>query len=146
MVICSGSNIWDNRMSFCSVLSESTVIKFWCQHGNFDILKLMSGYGNVKSVVLKSCSGEQQLCRRSISSASKWTHYLFVFLLFVLTEMYSLSKMKKYLRLGEDEQLGSFKINTTTWVLHSQCKNACVLSHIDHDMFCFLMERMTGAG
>ena len=26
--LCSGSNIWDNRMSFCSVLLESTVIKF----------------------------------------------------------------------------------------------------------------------
>ena len=29
MAICSGSNIWDNRMSFCSVVLESTVIKFW---------------------------------------------------------------------------------------------------------------------
>ena len=28
MAICSGSNIWDNRMNFCSVLSESTVINF----------------------------------------------------------------------------------------------------------------------
>ena len=28
-----------------------------------------------------------------------------------------------------------------------KCKNAWVLSHIDHDMFCFfLMVRMTGAG
>ncbi len=26
---CSGSNIWDNRMIFCSVPLESTVIKFW---------------------------------------------------------------------------------------------------------------------
>ena len=26
--LCSGSNIWDDRMSFCTVLLESTVIKF----------------------------------------------------------------------------------------------------------------------
>jgi hypothetical protein len=131
MVICSGSNIWDNRMSFCSVLSESTVIKFWRQHGNWS-------FSRKSKFELEECLLLQDehivvLC--------------FYFSCWLLKCILFLSKMKKYFRLREGEQLGSFRINTTTWVLHSQCKNACVLSHIDHDMFCFfLMAGMTGAG
>ena len=48
-------------------------------------------------------------------------------------------KMKKYFRLREDEQLGSFKINTTSWVLDltkmSDVFNGCVL--LISTMICF---------
>ncbi len=132
MAICSGSNIWDNRMSFLfGSFLESTVIKFWCQHGNWS-------FSRKSKFKLEECLLLQD-------------EHIVVFLCFYFSCwpmkcILSCVEMKKYLRLGEDEQLGSFKINTTTWVSHSQCKNACVLSHIDHDMFCFLMARMTGAG
>ena len=54
------------------------------------------------------------LKERSVSYSKMNTLLFCVFTFRVDCEMYSLSKMKKYLRLGEDEQLGSFKVNTKT--------------------------------
>ncbi len=56
------------------------------------------------------------ICRRNVSSAPRWTHCHFVFLLFVLTMKCILCRYgnypyEKYLRLEEDEQLWFFKIN-----------------------------------
>ena len=101
----------------------------------------------------KGLSCEKQLCwRGAFSSASRWTHYRFVFLLFVLTMKCIFRRKWKVLLLGKDGTIcSSFKINTTSWVLHltkmSDVFFWLCTSHIDHDMFCFfLMERMTGAG
>ena len=64
-------------MSFCSVLLESTVIKFWSVN---EEIKVFPGKVNLKE--------------RSVSYSKMNTLLFSVFLLFVLTEMYSLSKMK----------------------------------------------------
>ena len=78
MAICSGSNIWDNRMSFCSVLLESTVIKFWLVNKEFKVFSRKSKFVGMECLLLQD------------------EHIIvFVFLLFVLTmKCILLSKMK----------------------------------------------------
>ena len=65
-------------------------------------------------------------------------------------EMYSLSIWKfpyeKYLCLEEDEQLGFIQDKHYDLSVAFEMKECLCTFHIDHDMFCFLMARMTGAG
>ncbi len=115
MAFSSGSNIRDNRMNclFGSFFLESTVI-------NFDVNKEIKVFPR-KVIML--------VCRRNVSSAQRWTHYRFVFLLlellFVLTMKcilcrYGTYPYEKYLRLEEDEQLWFFKINACE--LYQKCQ------------------------
>ena len=75
--LCSSSNIWDNRMSFCSVLLESTVIKFLLVNNE-----------------IKVFPGEVKLRERSFSYSKMNTLLFCVFTFRVDCEMYSLSEMK----------------------------------------------------
>jgi hypothetical protein len=103
--LCSGSNIWDNRMSFCTVLLESTVIKFLLVNKE-----------------IKVFPGKVELWMRSISYSKMNTLLFSVFLLFVLTEMYSFVENEKYVCLGEDWTICvSFTINTMIWVFYFGC-------------------------
>jgi len=63
---------------------------------------------------LKFFPGKVNLRERSVSYSKMNTLLFCVFTFRVDCEMYSFVENEKYLRLGEDEQLGSFKINTTT--------------------------------
>ncbi len=81
MVLCSWSNIWDGRgirsREKVLVLLESTVIKFL-----------------VSTWKLSFSERKVNLWMRSVSYSKMNTLLFSVFLLFVLTEMYSLSEMK----------------------------------------------------
>jgi len=116
---CSGSNIWDNRMSFCSVLVWN---QLWLSFGVNMEISLFPGKVNLKE---------------SSISYSKMNTLLFsVFLLFVLTVKCILCRKWKVRLSGRRRTIcGSFKINTTTWVLHSKCMNVCVL--FISTMICF---------
>jgi len=50
---CSGSNIWDNRMSFCSVLLESTVIKFWLVNREVKVISGKSKFEGEECLLLQ---------------------------------------------------------------------------------------------
>ncbi len=91
--LCSGSNIWDNWMSFCSVLFlESTVIKFF-----FFFFLLVNK--EIKVFSRKSnFEGEKFLLLQD-------EHIFFVFTFRVDYEMYSFVENEKYLCLKDDEQL-----------------------------------------
>ena len=136
MASCSGSNIWDNRMSFCSVL-------FWNQ--------LWLSFG--VNTEIKVFPGKVNLRERSFSYSKMNTLLFSVFLLFVLTVKCILCrKWKVPLSERRWTVCSSFKINTTSWVLHLTKKMSdvlfgCVLLISTMICFCFfLMERMTGAG
>ncbi len=86
---------------------ESTVI-------NFDVNKEIKVFP--RKVIMF-------ICGRNVSSATRWTHYHFVFLGITFPvdyEMYSFRygnyPYEKYLRLEENEQLWFFEINATSWV------------------------------
>ena len=127
-------------MSFCSVLffwNQLWLSFFVSQQGNESFFR--------KSNFLEA--------KKYFCSYSRMNILLFcVFTFRVDCEMYSFVENEKYLCLGEDGTIcSSFKINTTSWVLHVTKKMSDVsfwlcTSHIDHDMFCFLMAGMTGAG
>ena len=111
MVVCSGSNIWDNRMSFCSVLLESTVIKFWSVN---EEIKVFPGKVNLKE--------------RSVSYFKMNTLLFFCVLLFVLTVKCILCRKWKVPSSGRRRTIcSSFKINTTSWVLNvtKKCQMFC---------------------
>ncbi len=136
MAFCSGSNIWDNRMNclFGFFGGGSTVI-------NFDVNKEVKVFPR-KVIVL--------VCRRNVSSAPRWTHYRFVFLLFVLTMKCILCRYgnfpyEKYMRL-EDEQLWFFKINACE--LYQTCQMFLMVVYFSYRPWYVLlsMARMTGAG
>ena len=133
MAICSGSNIWDNRMSFCSVLYWN---QLWLSFGVNVEIKVFPRKVNsrVRSVSYSKMNTLLFLC--IFTFRVDWNVCFFV-------------ENEKYLCLSERRQTicGSFKINTTSWVLHSQCKNACVLFILTMICFCFfLIEGMTGDG
>ena len=123
MAICSGSNIWDNRMSFCSVL-------FWNQ--------LWLSFG--VNVEIKVFPRKVNLEGRNFSYSKMNTLLFSVFLLFVLTVKCILCRKWKVLLSGRRRTIcSSFKINTTSWVLHltkmSDVFNDCVL--LISTMICF---------
>ena len=77
---------------------------------------------------IKVFPGKVNLKERSVSY-SKMNTLLFVFLLFVLTVKCILCREWKVLLSGRRQTVCCLlKINTTSWVLHSKCENACVLS------------------
>ena len=118
MVFCSGSNIWDNRMSFCSVLLESTVIKFWLVNREIKVISGKSRFVEAESLT------------------PRWTHCCFVFLLFVLTVKCILFFCEwKVLLFGRRRTIGFIQDKHYDLVLHSKCKNACVLFILT--MICF---------
>jgi hypothetical protein len=124
MAICSGSNIWDNRMSFCSVL-------YWNQ--------LWLSFG--VNVEIKVFPRKVNSRVRSFSYSKMNTLlFLCIFTFRVDWNVCFFVENEKYLCLSERRQTicGSFKINTTSWVLHSQCKNACVLFILT--MICFAFD------
>jgi len=85
-------------MSFCSVLLESTVITFWLVNREVKVF--------LRKVNLRE---------RSVSYSKMNTLLFCAFTFRVDCEMYSFFfANEKYFCLGEDEQLGSFRINTTT--------------------------------
>ncbi len=76
--LCSGSNIWDNRMSFCSVLLESTVIKFSLVNKEIKRFSRKSKFDGEECFLLQD-------------------EHIIVFCVFTFRvdyEMYSLSEMK----------------------------------------------------
>ena len=100
MAICSGSNIWDNRMSFCSVL-------FWNQ-------LWLSFSVNMENSIFP---GKVNLKERSVSYSKMNTLLFSVFLLFVLTVKCILCRKWKVPLSGRRRTIcSSFKINTMTWV------------------------------
>ena len=68
----------------------------------------------------KVLSGEKQLCRGGVYSLLLQDEHIIVLCFYFSCWLWNVFfvENEKYLRLGEDEQLGSFKINTTSWVLH----------------------------
>lgn len=85
--LCSGSNIWDNRMSFCSVLLESTVIKFWLVNKEIKSFSRKSKFEGEKCLLLQD---EHIIVLCFYFSCWLWNVF------FVENE--------EYLRLREDEQ------------------------------------------
>ncbi len=127
--LCSGSNIWDNRRSFLfGFFLESTVIKFLLVNEEIKRFSKKSKFDGEECLLLQD-------------------EHIIVFCVFTFRvdcEMYLCQKWKVPLSERRWTVCSSFKINTTSWVLHLFW--LCT-SHIDHDMFCFfLMARMTGAG
>ncbi len=100
--LCSGSNIWDNRMSFARF--------FWNQ------LWLSFGWSTRK---LKLFPGKVNLKERSVSY-SKMNTLLFLCYYFSrwLWNVFFCRKWKVPLAERRWTVCSSFKINTTSWVLH----------------------------
>ncbi len=119
--LCSGLNIWDNRMSFCSVLLESTVIKFWYQHGNWSF----SGKSKFE--------GEEGLLLQDEHIIVLCFYFSCWLLKCILCRKWKVPLVGRRWTV-----CCSFKINTTSWVLHSHCKNACVLLILT--MICFAFD------
>jgi len=136
MAICSGSNIWDNRMSFCSVLLESTVIKFWSVNKEIKSFSRKSKFEGEECLLLQD---EHIIVLCFYFSCWLWNVF------FVGHE--------KYFCLGEDRTIcNSFKINTTSWVLHLTKNVRCFVLVVYFSyrpwyvLLFFLMAGMTGAG
>jgi len=137
MAICSGSNIWDDRMNcFARFCLESTVIKFLLVNKEIKVISGKSKFVEAESLT------------------PRWTHCCFsVFLLFVLTvKCIFCQKWKVPLSERRWTVCRSFKINTTSWVLHLTKKMSEVLllvvyfSYRPWYVLLFLMGGMTGAG
>ncbi len=124
MVLCSWSNIWDGRdirsRGRVLVLLESTVIKFVWSTGKLSFSE-KSKFEGEECLLLQD--------EHIIVLCFYFSCWLMKCILSVENE--------KYLCLSERRQTicGSFKINTTSWVLHSECENACVLFILT--MICF---------
>jgi len=127
-----GRTFWDGR----DIRSRERVFWFfWNQ------LWLSFGWSARK---LKVFPGKVNLKERSVSYSKMNTLLFSVFLLFVLTEMYSLSEMKSTFVWERTNNL---------WVIQDKHYDlsvlfffGCVLLILTMICFCFLMVRMTGAG
>ncbi len=133
--LCSDSNIWENRMSF--------VRFFWNQ------LWLSFGWSTRK---LKVFPGKVNLKERSVSY-SKMNTLLFFLCFYFSRWLWNVFFVghEKYFCLGEDGMIcSSFKINTTSWVLHLTKNVRCFVLVVYFSYrpwyVLLLMERMTGAG